>query len=428
MNLLKQPLTPSRLAIAIGLGLGFGQGSLRAQSVITVRVPQSLVTRSAADAAKESAAQAAAACRVTAKGIRISDSTAQKARDTVHVQVQNDRDEVVGAPANLTFRIGDKGGVLDKSNALATVVADSGSSLAGTVVEVWRSEDQIRVCSAKLAGAAKDTVPDDTTRYPFRVGIGASFTPLGGASKTDLYYDVTVFLSDAFGAGAQHSSRWGIDAGLTNGRLGLRNDTTPQVTAVVNVLRPTRDSIATITRTFTSTRTTTVDNLGLYLGPTFRLSSGFYWTVRAEADKRDYIDKTHDRVTELDTVVTAGTVPPSNAPRTVRPPTADVAGDTVRTRRYTTYDAFYGTGPLLVRRQSTIEFRANAIFGVGPAAEATKGQYVITFRVTDFATGFKLGGEVRGLLKNSAPGLFIFLAKDFDFKKLASFIASGDSS
>jgi hypothetical protein len=196
---------------------------------------------------------------------------------------------------------------------------------------------------------------------------------------------------------------------------------------VVNVLRPTRDSIATITRTFASTRTLTVDNLGLYLGPTLRLSPGFYWTVRAEADKRDYIAKTHDHVTELDTVVTAGTVPPSNAPRTIRPPTADIAGDTIRARRYTHYDAFFGTGPLLVRRQSTMEFRANAIFGIGPAAEATKGQYVITFRVTDFATGLKLGGEVRGLLKNSEPGLFIFLAKDFDFKKLASFLASGSS-
>ena len=45
-----------------------------------------------------------------------------------------------------------------------------------------------------------------------------------------------------------------------------------------------------------------------------------------------------------------------------------------------------------------------------------------------FEHGFKLGGEVRGITANRNPAVLVFLAKDYDFKRLAGSLVGGEGS
>lgn len=311
-----------------------------------------------------------------------------------------------------------------------------GKTWAGAQIAITRTADQVFICAALIK---RDSEPDDPTRHPFRAGVGASFTPLGGVSKVDLYYDVTIFLPDAFRTPAGRGARWGIDAGLTNGRFSATTDTTAGTPAVAAVARPGRepgktDSVLFVRQTLTTTRARSSDLLTLYLAPTFRLSPGLFWAAHAEATKRDLSTTVTLKVTKPDSVLFPGTtLPDSVKPRpriqpagTTVPPLADSS----RTFRSSQYDAFFGTGPLVVVERSQVEFRTKFMFGVGSYGPVTTGSYVASFRVTDFAHFFKLGGEVRGEFANTNPSIIVFLAKDYDIKHLAGFLfgSSGDSS
>ena len=81
--------------------------------------------------------------------------------------------------------------------------------------------------------------------------------------------------------------------------------------------------------------------------------------------------------------------------------------------------------PIVSYRAGGMEFRAKPMIGVS-VAESYVGSYAVQFRVTDFDTGFKIGGEVRGPLSAKNPVILVYLAKDFGFKRLANFIVGGD--
>ncbi|WP_148306150.1 hypothetical protein [Gemmatirosa kalamazoonensis] len=375
-------------------------------------------------------------CKVTAKDYPAVKDTS--ARDTLLVQIRgDDREQLVAAPRGISFGVaGVKPATVDSGHTPAGVAPMKGKTWTGAQLTVTRTADQMFICTASIK---RDSEPDDSTRHPFRAGVGASFTPLSGVSKVELYYDVTIFLPDAFRTPAGHRARWGIDAGLTNGRFAGTSDTSANP-AVAAVAHPGKepgktDSVLYIRQSVTTTHARSSDLLSLYLAPTFRLSPGLFWVAHAEATKRDLSTTVTLKTTKPDSTLYPGTTLPDTVrlrPRiqpagTTVPPLAD----TTRTFRSTQYDAFFGTGPLVVIKRSQVEFRTKLIFGVGSYGPVTTGSYVGSFRVTDFAHSFKLGGEVRGEFANTNPSIIVFLAKDYDIKHLAEFIfgsSSGDSS
>ena len=56
---------------------------------------------------------------------------------------------------------------IDSGSTPSAVPAPKGQQWTGSVVEVWRTSDQLRVCALSLARAPGDTTPADTSRFPF---------------------------------------------------------------------------------------------------------------------------------------------------------------------------------------------------------------------------------------------------------------------
>lgn len=405
-----------------------------AQTVLyKVFVPASAVTRALADAKKDTSV----VCEVTAKDYATPNDTS--ARDSLLLQIRDDRKQIIAPLRGIS--LGVPGAVpvaVDSGHTPKPIAPMKGKTWTGAQLAVTRTADQAFICTAAVE---RDSEPDDSTRHPFRAGVGVSFTPLNGVSKVDLYYDVTVFLPDAFRTPAGHRARWGIDAGLTNGHFTGTSDTIPGPPAVGAVRlsgkEPGRtDSVALIRQRTTLARARSNDLLTLYLAPTLRLSPGLFWAVHAEAIKRDLSLTVSTKASKPDTTLFPGTTLPDSLTK-LRPIPIQPAGtvipalaDTARTFRTSQYDAFFGTGPLVVVSRSQVEFRTKFVFGVGSYGATTTGSYVGSFRVTDFAHSFKLGGEVRGEFANTNPSIIVFLAKDYDIKHLAEFMfgsSSGDS-
>jgi hypothetical protein len=408
------------LVLFVAHALGTPQVA-RAQIVTAIRIP-------ASEAAKSS--KASDPC--TAKSKRLSTANDGTLRDTLRIRVEGDLlNTAVPSPVSLTFSVS---GVRDSLAANATertVAAGEDKHFIGSVVTITRTADNTAVCSLLVPKDPDDDSADNVLRHPFRVGVGASFDFLHGLSKTNLYYDVSVFLPDRFRYAKQRTPRFGVEAGLANGRLIVASDTIRALTvpggpsggakSVFFVLRPTRDSTMVITQTYSAAHERTLDRLGLFLAPIFSIGQGLYWTVHVEGIKRDYTDLTSYKAGTVDTLVLAGTRGPKGelaaAPGTRVP-------DSIPTSRVklTQFDALYATGPVIVVTAANVEFRAKAVLGIGDLGPVLKRMYLVNFRLTDFDNGFKLGGEVRGIADNGGPAILVYLAKDFDLKRLAGFL------
>ena len=142
-----------------------------------------------------------------------------------------------------------------------------------------------------------------------------------------------------------------------------------------------------------------------------------------ELVKRDFLTETRERVVTQDTVVVAPIESlPLGGAGTLNP-----ADTTIKTRS-TRYLAVHSIGLLLnvrvrdieLRTKPTIGFmRADSTQGVKPGR---RGLYTAQFRITDFEHGFKIGGDIRGLLNGDDTTFLVYLAKDFSFRRLANFI------
>jgi hypothetical protein len=382
-------------AIAVGLSPSLALS----QVVVSVRVPESTTQRFVADAA----------CKATVKSFDAKGDT--KAVDTLRIRIENDQNKPAAAKSALTVSVRDAiDAKIDSGAASVEFAAKKRDVLPGSALTI--SRDSIGVCTVVLP--AEDQDKADSTRSPYRIGIGGSFDFLSGLSATDLYYDLTIFLPKIW------KSRIGIDAGMYSGRTVARRDTIANGQRVFLVPRPARDSVMRITQTRTRITDQTFDKLGLYLAPTYMLTNYLYLGLQAEVVKRNSRAEITLKVESADTVMQRDTLSP-NAPI----PPSPVPGDSKVTRETTDYVSFYGIAPIVSYRAGGIEFRAKPMIGVS-VAESYVGSYAVQFRVTDFDNGFKIGGEVRGPLSAKNPVILVYLAKDFGFKRLANFVVGGD--
>lgn len=389
----------------------------RAQTVTKVRIPSSATTRFVADA-----------CTVTAPKPIVDAAGTLTTASRVEVSVENDQNKSTNAGVDLSLVAGKQTAKIDATSATAVIQGN----LTGETLTITKG-DNVLVCALTLP--LPPDAPEDTTLRAFRVGIGGSFDFINGISGTNLYSDLTVFLPSLWTRTApfrRDSSRtWqiGIDAGVYNGRTLPRQDST--VSEPVEAAGRTRylprtsvtDSARRVRQIVNRTRTESVDRLGAYLAPTVRLTRGLHFLVQSELVKRDFLTETRERVVSQDTVTVApiATLPLGGAG------TLNPTDTTIKTRS-TRYLAVHSIGVLLNVRVKDIELRAKPTIGfmredsTQTVAPGRRGVYAAQFRVTDFEHGFKIGGDVRGLLNGDETTFLLYLAKDFSFKRLASFL------
>lgn len=388
---------------------------LAAQVVTVVRVAES--------GAKDKAAYRDAGCSAESK--RFSLDKAKDAPDTLIFRIEDDRNALVKPGSALSVRLEGKSDPLfaipTDSNRY-TKVAEKRGDYVGKVVTLVRETDKLPVCSVLLKQPT-DPTPEDTARRAFRVGVGASFDFLSGASKTDLYYDVTAFVPRIWKNADVNSI--GIDMGLYNGRTVSQRDTVPGG-RIFYFSHPHPDSSVRIRQHGSTRRESSEDRLGVYAAPTMRLAPFLYLAFHAELIKRSYVTKT---TISVDTVDTNVVVRPTGYPTELLLPTGSRLPDSNTVRRSTEFESYFGMGPIVqyLHSGSGIELRLKPMLGAGIVNGRATSQYVVQGRVTDFDNGLKLGAEVRGLLTSFRnPTLIVYLAKDFGLKRLADFVVGGD--
>jgi hypothetical protein len=342
--------------------------------------------------------------------------------DSLRVEVQDDVNARTKVTEALTVEVlGAEGakGILPVGDDTVVVHADSAGRFVHRTLAIRLQSNGAPLCVAVVPGPAKDK--ENPERRAFRVGIGASFDFLNGISASDLYSDVTVFIP------ALWSGRFGMDAGLYNGRTTVRRDTVSGIRrGYATFVKSGSDSILTVNQTTQRRSDVSYDQLGLYMAPTYKLVDHLFLAVHAEVLKRVVVTTTTLKVDSADTArAVYANVGPKPAPAGTRIP-----GDTTITRRTTQFESFYGVGPLVRTEIGGVEFRTKAIVGGGAVEGAFQRAYVVQFRISDFDNGFKLGGDIRGPLRFKqpfmSPTVLVYLAKDFDFKRLANFIVGGD--
>jgi hypothetical protein len=392
------------------------------QTITSVRVPFTATERYAPNACTATTTQALADSPEKSSG-----------NSRLAVRVENDRNAPTRPADDLLMLAGKQATTLAKDSTAATVTG----SYVGQTLTITRRSDGVAVCALTVPAAAAAT--GDSVARAIRVGIGGSFDFLSGISPTDLYYDVTAFFPQLWNPRVSHRGkgrilRIGIDAGLYNGRIVPKRDTTVTMgdgdrmgarSVVLPRTAPT-DSVRRIQQTVLRSRRESVDRLGVYVAPTLQVADGLLLVAQSELVRRDVVEESRTRVIAQDTI--------TQAPDPGRPLTRAgslVPADTTIRSRSQQYVGLHSLGLLANVRMGDVEFRAKPTIGkvYGDSAGSRRwgpAIYTVQFRVTDFANGFKIGGDVRGLIDGSQTTFLVFLAKDFGLKRLGNFVLGGE--
>lgn len=379
-----------------------------AQAVATLRIPHSAVE-----------SYAPQAC--TIKTTKVLGSKESSARDTLHIRIENDQNLAASSKFTLRIRIDSLTDSIVTGASSASVAADSGQHLTVRTIVITREPGAQLVCAATFPTLAA-TDDEMTVQRAMRVGVGASFNFLSGVSSTDLYSDATVFFPVIW---PTKNGTFGIDAGIVNART-VREDTLGDGRHYWILGPPTTDSLTLIEQRRSRQIRRQLDRLGLYIAPTYRIASHLYLVVQGELFNNTIAETSISQTVGADTMHLAhGDRRLNVAPRRVARDSAITTIDSTRVR-YSVFEPFVGAGLIVSYRLSDVEFRTKPIIGYGEPFGRGGPYYAVQFRVTDFENGFKLGGEVRGLLTGTQTSVLVYLAKDFGLKRLASFLVGGD--
>lgn len=406
----------------LALALSMAPTQLFAQTLTKVRIGESGTAKMIPNACTAGAP----------KPIEDKPGQALQTKSQLEVHVQNDLNEDGKSANDLNITVEKQSVKIDKDKSTASLTGD----FSGKTLTITQASNGILVCAITIPSVAVD---EDTTQRAIRVGIGATFDFLNGISATDLYSDLTVFLPTLWHAtnkdGTEKRWAFGIDAGLYNGRtVPRRSDSTimepSELTAISRILprKQLTDSLVRVLQVVRRSSSESVDRLGVYFAPTFRVANGLHVLIQSELVRRDIVTEVKLHVESQDTV--------QQGPRTTTPLEGTgklLPPDTTTKARSSEYKAIHTAGVLMNVRVGNIEFRAKPTFGftfdnAPDAKRHRRGIYTAQFRVTDFQHGFKIGGDVRGLANGDETVFLVYLAKDFGFKRLGSFIlGSGEN-
>lgn len=393
-----------------------------AQTITTVRVPQSATSKPAPMACTAAAPKA------------LTDSLEKLSGNSrVEIRVENDQNKLAKPSDALQIVIGKQTARLLADSTSLTIIGN----YAGQALSITRAKDDVLVCALSVPTTA-DAAADSLTRA-IRVGIGGSFDFLSGVSATDLYYDVTTFLPHLWNPRVKPAAKWrrlhfGIDGGLYNGRTVPKRDSTVFLDASTRVggrtlylpRTSTSEPVRRIRQTVAVTSYESVDRLGVYVAPMVQLANGLHFLAQSELVRRDITTDRREKVLAQDTVTQAPDGRPIAGGGSLAP-----TDTTVKSKRLE-YVAVHSLGMLVNVRMRDVEFRAKPTvgktFGDSVPGEWGPSVFTVQFRVTDFGNGFKIGGDVRGRLNGTETTFLVYLAKDFSLKKLGGFLVSGESS
>lgn len=266
---------------------------------------------------------------------------------------------------------------------------------------------------------------------PFKLSIGASFDFLSGTSKTDLYYDLNFFIPEIW---KNDSNKFwknvGLDFSFYQTRLFgdsifLSLEQEPKKFGTLN-----SDTLLAEKYTLSRERKTTLENMGIFLSPTYKIRPNLYALLHFEGIIQGETVYFNDTFTEIDSTLKIALIDykdPTNPLRKIQ------QGEKISVRK-NDFRGFLGIGFLLDFTVTDVNFRLKPVFGYmknkpwirNPREENVEGKfYDISIQIIEKNTGIKLGGEVRNLFDtDDNPNYSIFLSKNFSLSKLGEFIKS----
>lgn len=377
---------------------------LYGQTVTDVRVPASVAAKYSNDAA----------CSAVTKDF--TGSLGDGSSDTLNIRIENDQNRLAASPARLDVAIpGLISDTLGKDQTSKVFQSGQIRQLPGKVLTITRNGELVCALAIPLSPGSGRVLSE--VRRAYRIGIGASFDFLSGVSANDLYSDLTVFQPKVW------NGRFGIDAGMYNGRTAVRRDTVANVVRNIVVVRAARDSMAVVSQLTSRRNHVTHDELGLFLAPSIRIADFLSVVMHSEVIKRNVVNEIGITVDSAVTRLELDTLP-SFWP--VPSPLLPLPGDTTVVRRSSEYETFFGVGPLLNIEHGDLSFRAKPVIGTGVVNGHWQWLYLVQFRLTDFGNGFKIGGDIRGPLNLNQPTMLVYLARDYSFQRLANFLVGSD--
>lgn len=266
---------------------------------------------------------------------------------------------------------------------------------------------------------------------PFKLSIGASFDFLSGQSKTDLYYDINFFVPEIWkGDPSKFWNNLGLDFSFYQTRLFgdstfLNLEQDPKSFGMLNP-----DTILAEKYTLSRERKTTLENIGIFVSPTYKLRPNLYAMFHFEGIIQGETVYLNDTYTDVDSTLKIAKLDykePTSALRKIKP------GEK-KSERKNDFRGFLGLGFMLDFTLSDVNFRLKPVVGYmknkpwikNPREGNVEGMfYDLSIQIIEKNTGIKLGGEVRNLFKtDDFPNYTIFLSKQFSLNKLGEFITS----
>ena len=305
------------------------------------------------------------------------------------------------------------------------------TSLQAQVLETATDSTQIKsdsstVQSNEVEEEKKEEEKENTD--PVTFSIGASFDFINRLSVTDLYYDVSFFKESLWGEEDNVKPFWkkiGIDAGVYQNRFFSTESRDISINQEFPISDPMNDSIRVVKSILVRTRTESQDNLGLYFSPTYQLKPNLYFTAHLEGIFQKLTTTFNDTISEADTMkIPIAEFEEPTPTDLLRPGKSEFVSQSVST--------YVGGGfllnlDLLKTEKHHVSFRFKPIIGyfIGrrEGGSASKDMfYLIDFALSEKKTGFKLGGQVRGLFpmarQRNLPQFSLFLSKQFSLNKL----------
>lgn len=270
----------------------------------------------------------------------------------------------------------------------------------------------------------------DSTAYRFMIGTNFDF--VNGTQVQNLYYHLQFFLPSTFNTDSLWFKRMGFIAGIYQNRqitqvnTNYSNYIKPGMlrdSAILDNFYPASDTTMHVTRigevSYVEKKSTLVT--GLYLEPTFRITSGH--NHQTDLYGFGHLDILYNTI-DYDTSFTYKVVQQEVVPNTGFSKYAPLYEAPHKSTEYI-YQFYYGAGLMLHHRNQYVEAIIKIMAGVADLRRKYwEGFYSGDISVTVLPFNVVVGAEYRGLYSKHNPSYFnIYLSKGFNLTKLVDFVS-----
>lgn len=263
-----------------------------------------------------------------------------------------------------------------------------------------------------------------SNRVFFSFGTNLDF--VGEDQTPGLYYDLSTFIPKL---PFSDESRWGLETRLAQGKY-MNADSLGRGRAY---FRPTgsanTDTVSVFRQDFRIIKEEDVSYLYLSLTPTLRLGSNsfFYLVGHFEFVRKATQFNQRFRVDDQQTLLFSE----ENSDQIPRTTSVDIQDRSTASKRVD-FNFNYGVGCKIFLDLDGVMLNIKPILGIGGMGENTGAFYHTHFEVMEKKFGFKVGGELRGIISGSAPikeirsntepNIALYVSKTFNLAKIRSLL------